>query len=233
MVIILSMPADATNRASPRILRTCQLFNPSSRGSSPDTNPASMLAGRSCRVTLPQKGRIRGRPGNAGIAPATVRKSTRPGISKHSPNPDQTLIGEMVQNHKRPTSASPMHSPEVLQTGHPASKKSPPAVRRPWRKIQAGHYRIRETNAKPSGTNGRLPRRFRQSVSHPRQAHSSSLSLFMARRNARLTQRILPIKALIVRRSSRLRNAEGSSAGRRSRISPQMTLPIAIFRRPA
>jgi hypothetical protein len=56
---------------------------------------------------------------------------------------------------------------------------------------------------------------------------------FVARHRALLIQRTFPISAFIARRSCRPRSADGSSAGRWSRISLLMTLPIAIFRRRA
>ena len=71
-------PLHASRRKEPRQSTdssTCQRSNPSNRRNSPETNPASMLTGRSCRVTSPHQGRIR--------SPRKWANRTRQGSQKH------------------------------------------------------------------------------------------------------------------------------------------------------
>ena len=171
-----------------------------------------MLAGRSCRVTLPQKGRKR--------APKKCGNRARHGSQKHTTRYSRSIRPILIKlslgkwcKIKVPTSASP------AQPG--SSSNRSPCLQKIARGSSAGLGARSKPVTIASGNQRATFRHKRPSpapISTKRIASPSGalvfVESFMARRNARLTQRILPIKALIASRSSRLRNAEGSSAGR-------------------
>ena len=134
-------------------------------------------------------------------------------ISKHSTDPDQTLIGEMVQNQNAheclPNTARKLVEQVALPPGNRFRQSA-----RPRRKIQTGHQRLGKPTRNFPAQTPVSRADFNEAYPMPARCTRFLCVFLMARRNARLTQRILPIKALIASRSSRLRNAEGSSAGR-------------------
>ena len=171
-----------------------------------------MLAGRSCRVTLPQKGRTR--------APKKCGNRARHGSQKHTTRYSRSIrpilnklsLGKWCKI-KVPTSASPAQLGSssskfpCLQKIVPGSSAGLGARSKPVT-VDRGNQREIFLHKRPSPapiSTKRIPRS-RNAMDFP--------AFLMARRNARLTQRVLPIKALIARRSSLPRRAEGSSAGR-------------------
>ncbi len=222
-------PFHAIRRNEPRQSTDSSIFQPlslSSSGSSPRTNPASMLAGISCRVTAPQIGRI--------SAPRKCGSRARHGSQKHRTlySPAISPIRTSVSSAKwcniiTPKSPSPSQ-PRSL------SRRSPCLHEIAFGRAHGRGARSRPVSAEPGNQADTLRhKRPSPAPSSIRRSVFPADICFVARQRALLIQWTFPISAFIVRRSCRPRSADGSSAGRWSRISLLMTLPIAIFRRRA
>ena len=206
------MPTNATNRASPRILERANFPNRAAR-----EVPRKRILRQCWRAdrdgSLCRKKAATGRPGNAGIVPATARKSTRPGTLRTIWPIQVKLSSGKWCKMKTPTSASPAQlgrfsskSPG-LQKIAPGSSAGLGARSKPVT-VDRGNQREIFLHKRPSPAPISMKR-------IPREGNGMSFPAFsMAWCNARFTQRVLPIKALIASRSSLPRRAEGSSAGR-------------------